>query len=82
MEDETVVIVKSHNFPSLSGFTQHLEQSHLKSWLTYVVSGWEILVFTAGVSLFSVQQEVVDHFLLVLPAEQERKMRWANRRQC
>lgn len=37
--------------------------------LTEVVSGREILVFTARVSLLPVQQEVVDHLLLVLPAE-------------
>lgn len=39
--------------------------------LTYVVPGGQILVFTAGVSLFPVQQEVVDHFLLVLPVERD-----------
>lgn len=37
--------------------------------LTYVIPWWQILVLTAGVSLFPVQQEVVDHLFLVLPAE-------------
>lgn len=39
------------------------------SVFTYVISGRQILIFTAGVSFLSVQQQVVDHLLLVLPAE-------------
>lgn len=42
-----------------------------ESLLTNVISGWQILIFTAGVSLLPVQQEVVNHLLLVLPAEKD-----------
>ena len=45
------------------------QETSMTSDHTYVISGWHILVFTAGVSFFSVQQEVIDHLLLVLPAE-------------
>lgn len=54
---------------SLTGFGCHWVRT---SVFTYVISGWQILIFTAGVSFLSVQQQVVDHLLLVLPAERVR----------
>lgn len=37
--------------------------------LTDVIPGGQIFILTAGVSLLSIQQEVVDHLLLVLSGE-------------
>ena len=39
--------------------------------LTEVISGRQVLVLTAGVPLLPVQQEVVDHLLLVLPEDRD-----------
>lgn len=39
------------------------------SFLTKVIPGWQVLILAAGVSLLSVQQEVIDHLLLVFPVD-------------
>lgn len=47
---------------------------HPLNWasaLTEVVPGWQVLVLAAGVSLLPIQQEVIDHLLLVLPADED-----------
>ena len=35
-------------------------------FLTYIVPGRQVFILTAGVTLFPVQEEVVDHLLLVV----------------
>lgn len=46
-------------------------QLNSASALTEVIPGRQVLVLAAGVSLLPIQQEVIDHLLLVLPADED-----------